>query len=327
MRFIIPNYNFPDSFVDNTAYTLRQLGHEVISPERPLKVFNEKHFFLFNLVKNRIVPASLSPQEEWLQKQIKETRFDVLLVLTQGIREELLLECKKKGVVTIAWWGDTAANMSKQGLLCKGWDYIFIKDRYASFKLQTLGLNSHFLPEAMNPAWHTVNYKEINDDVLFAGNVYDYRHYLIRMLDENKVENIKLYGSGVPAWAHESVKKAFQNKYVIKEEKSRVFGSSLVCINSTAMSEGNSLNCRTFEIAGAGGLQIMEYREAILDCFEPGKEILTYSSLPELLGHIDRYKKDKAAAIAIREGGNKRVNNDHTYQKRIETIMKTALLH
>ena len=89
------------------------------------------------------------------------------------------------------------------------------------------------------------------------------------------------------------------------------------------MTEGNSINCRTFEIAGAEGLQIMEYRQAIEDCFEPGKEIVTYSSMDELKEKVDLYRKDVAAARAIREAAGKRVLAEHTYRHRLESILDT----
>ena len=95
----------------------------------------------------------------------------------------------------------------------------------------------------------------------------------------------------------------------------------MACINSTAMSEGNSLNCRSFEIAGAGGLQIMEYRQAIEDCFDPGKDIETYSSLDELIEKLHFYGSNEAASRVIREASVKRVLGEHTYKHRLETIL------
>jgi spore maturation protein CgeB len=212
--------------------------------------------------------------------------------------------------------------MRKQGLLCKGWDHIFIKDRYAVFKMKTLGLNAHFLPEAMNPTWHMPVYKEIGQDIVFAGNTYDYRHFLIRRLLDAGCKNIKLYGNRPPRWADRDIKELFQHKFIVKEEKSRVFGEGAACINSTAMTEGNSINCRAFEIAGAGGLQIMEYRPAIEDCFEPGKEIVTYSSIEELMDKILFYKSNVSASIAIRNAAHSRVISSHTYRHRLEEILQ-----
>lgn len=322
MRFIIPNYCLPDSFVDNVSFTLKAMGHEVITAPRPSALIDQKLYHILTVINDKLAPTRLSYQEKWLKRVYKSYKPDVVLTLTQALNEELLLELKKAGILTICWWGDTPANMTKYGLLCKGWDFIFIKDQYAAFKLRTLDLNAFYLPEAMNPTWHKWCFSDINNSLLFAGNAYDYRHYLIRKLVTQGGFEVKLYGNRPPRWADSSVKNVFLNKFIIKEEKSMEFGSSLACINSTAMSEGNSINCRAFEIAGAGGLQIMEYRPAIEDCFDPGKEILTFSSFGELTEHAERVLADKQFALTIRSNAHKRANGEHTYRHRIETILR-----
>ena len=320
MRFIIPNYALSDSFVENVAFTLREMGHEVITAPRPSSIIDHRVLHLLQQAYDAYAPNRLTHQEKWLLKTYRTIKPDVVLALTQSIREEILVQLQRDHIATISWWGDTAANMRKEGLLCKGWDLIFIKDKYAAFKLNTLGLPAHYLPEAMNPQWHKWNFTSIDASLLFAGSVYDYRHYLIRRLAEENFD-IKLFGHGTPRWARPSVKAVFQKKYIIKEEKSLYFGTSLACINSTAMSEGNSVNCRAFEIAGAGGLQIMEYRQAIEDCFDPGKEIVTFSTFEELTDHIRRFQKDGDAAMKIRKAGFDRANAQHTYRHRLTSIL------
>jgi spore maturation protein CgeB len=111
-------------------------------------------------------------------------------------------------------------------------------------------------------------------------------------------------------------------KYIVREGKSRVFGEALACLNTFQLSEGNSLNCRAFEIAGAGGLQLIEFRPAIQACFEPGKEVLTFSTFEELLAHIERARRDPAAAKSIREAGARRALGEHTYRHRLERMFK-----
>ena len=49
-----------------------------------------------------------------------------------------------------------------------------------------------------------------------------------------------------------------------------MFGEALACLNSFSPAEGDSLNCRAFEVAGAAGLQLIEDRPAIRECFDPG---------------------------------------------------------
>jgi spore maturation protein CgeB len=323
MRFVVPNFCYPDSFVDNVTSTLRSMGHEVVTVPLRRQVYTEKQRYFINLFMSRMIPNYKVYQLKWLSTFIKKEKFDVLLSLTQVIDEEILLECRRKGVRTAVWWGDTPANMTGTGLLCEGWDHIFIKDRYAAFKMRTLGLNAEFLPEAMNPQWHRKVAANTNDSIVFAGNVYDYRHFLLRKLIKNGYrDRIRLYGSGVPSWSDPEVESVYQGRYIIKEEKSRIFGEASVCINSTAMSEGNSINCRAFEICGAWGLQILEYRESVHDCFEVGKEILVYNDFDELVQLIDKYSDIKESR-AIREAGYRRVNSEHTYTHRLEYIIKS----
>lgn len=321
MKFLIPNYSLPDNFADNVAFTLRNMGHEVLTTPKPVKLIDDRIMHLMQLGYENFFPTTLTPQEKWLLKSYKECKPHVVLTLTQSLSEEVLLTLKKQGIITVCWWGDTPANMRKQGLLCEGWDFIFIKDQYAAFKLKTLGLNAFYLPEAMNPHWHKKCFTGIDESLLFAGNTYDYRHFLISKLLKAGIKDIKLFGQRPPRWAKPAVKNIFLNKFIVKEEKSHYFGSSFACINSTAMSEGNSINCRTFEIMGACGLQIMEYRPAIEGCFEPGKEIVTYSSFEELLYKIDYYRNNPDRAMELRIAGYHRAIHEHTYQIRLNTII------
>jgi spore maturation protein CgeB len=322
MRFIIPSYSLPDNFTENVAFTLQNMGHVVLTAPIPTRLIDQRVMHILQLGYEKVAPNWLPPQERWLLKIFREFRPDVMIAITHSVSEGTLLKLNQHGVRNIAWWGDTPANMRKHGLLCKGWDHIFIKDRHAVFKMKTLGLHAHFLPEAMNPLWHKPMYKEIGSDIVFAGNTYDYRHFLIRRLLDAGCQHIKLYGNRPPRWADQDVKQLFQQKFIVKEEKSRVFGEGLACINSTAMTEGNSINCRAFEIAGAGGLQIMEYRPAIEDCFEPGKEIVTYESVDELMDKILFYKDNEGASKAIRQAAHNRVISSHTYQHRLEEILQ-----
>jgi len=254
---------------------------------------------------------------------LQATHFkpDLVICLTQALSEEVLFEVRKNGIRVVAWWGDTAANMTGKGLCHKELDLIFIKDHYAAFKLQSLGLPAFQLFEAMNPLWHKPLAEQTNNQIVIAGNFYDYRHYLTSMLIEKGIE-VGLYGSRLPFWADSRIKKHFSGRYITREDKSRTFGAGLAALNSTGMKEFASVNCRTFEIAGAGALQIMEYRSSVEECFEPEKEILLYKTFEELLGLIDRARKDSSGMKIIRAAAAKRALQEHTYRHRLEVILK-----
>lgn len=272
-----------------------------------------------NELKNKAFPQ-LSNQEKFILKTISSTKIDVLLSLTQNLDEEVMEACKKKGIVTISWWGDPAANMKKMGILSDYWDFVYIKDSFAAKKLRSLDIPAEQLFEAMNPYWHKPSFEQQNNEVVIAGSFYDYRQYLTKKLIDNKIE-LGLYGPPLPVWCDPRIKKLHKNSYVVKEEKAKVFGQGLAVLNSTAMHEFDSVNCRAFEIAGCGGLHIMENRSSISDCFEPGKEVLTYDSFDELLSLIERAKKHPNDMKIIRANAAKRAHAEHTYEKRLTYIL------
>ncbi len=321
MRIIVPNNNPPDSFVDNVSYTLREMGHEVLTmPIISINWMNSPFRRIWIKANQKLNSKYIPPQEVWLLRQIKSFKPDIVLTLTQALSEETLFELKKNKIQTSVWWGDPPGNMKDQSLLCEGWDVIFVKDPHAVNKLSRVGLNAQLLHEAMNPAWHKPLSKRTNDNIIIAGSIYNYRHYFIRKLIQKNI-GIEIYGQTPSIWADSSIKKIHSGKYVTKDEKSKVFGAGLACLNTTSMTEGNSINCRAFEIAGAGGLHIMENRPIISSCFEPGKEVIVFDTFEELVSVIDEIKMDYKAAEAIREAGYQRAINEHTYEKRLQHIL------
>ena len=321
MKFVIPNYCAPDSFVDNVSFTLREMGHEVVT----LTVVNNSvlasPYKRVLTALSKLTGSEITPQEKWLLANFKTLKPDVVFTLTQSLNSETLRKLKKHNIRTMVWWGDTAANMKGKGILDEGWDLIFIKDSYAAQKLKALGLPAFQLFEAMNPAWHKPLSNQQNNNLILAGTFYDYRHYLTRRLLKDKV-SLQLYGGRLPGWADPEIKALHSGKYVVREEKSRVFGAGLAVLNSTSMSEFDSVNCRAFEAAGAGGLQIMEYRTSIDQCFEPEKEILLYKSYDQLLALIKKAIQYPDEMKKIREAGYKRAFGEHTYRHRLDYIIK-----
>jgi spore maturation protein CgeB len=315
-----------DSFSENIVYTLKQMGIKPIYDERltPGR-YRSKWRMIYRQFLQKTGCTYLSSEERWLIKAAKIWKPSVFLAPTQIIKEEVLAELKKAGVkACIAWWGDPPGYLAQMGLLSNLWDIIFFKDPDAVSKFRRVGLNAHLLHEAMNPAWHKPVAQQANEDVVVAGNFYAYRQFLVLKLIERSVK-VALYGGRLPRWVNPEIRCIHTGHYIVREEKSRVFGEGLACLNSTQIIEGNSLNCRAFEIAGAGGLHLMEYKPIISECFEPGKEVLTFDSLDELMGHIERARRFPGEMKKIREAVAHRAHAEHTYKHRLERIF--AKLH
>ena len=322
MRILIPNHCSPDTFVENVAHTLRAMGHDVRTmTELPVEEAFSRSRHAFRRVVAEL-PGYRPPEERWLLRTIGDFRPEMVLALTQQLSEETLREARRLGVRSrVAWWGDTPANMTRMGLLSEGWDFLFLKDPDAVAKFRCLGLPVHLLHEAMNPAWHRPLANTSNDEVVVAGSAYGYRQFMVRKLVHNRVK-VALYGSVLPPWSLPEVRRAYRGRYIVREEKSLIFGEGLACLNGSPPTEGNSLNCRAFEIAGAGGLQVFDFRPLVTECFEPGKEILVFRSFEELLEILQRAAHAPGEMKQIREAGAKRALAEHTYRHRLERILK-----
>jgi spore maturation protein CgeB len=322
-KVLIAGPSGEDTFADNIAATLNAMLIETVVEGRfETRKYNSRLRHAGNEVLYRLRRNHVRPDERWLVKMAKEQKPDLLLAPTQVIGEETLWELRKAGVrARVAWWGDPPANMKRMGLLTDQWDVILFKDPEAVSKFRRVGLNAHLLHEAMNPQWHRRLAEQENDSIVVAGNFYEYRQLLVRRLLVKGV-NVQLYGGRLPKWVHPEIKRQYTGRYIVREEKSRIFGAGLGCLNSMQIVEGNSLNCRAFEIAGAGGLHLMEYRPIISECFEPGREVLTFDSLDELFGHIERARRYPKEMKTIREAAARRALAEHTYRHRLERIFK-----
>jgi spore maturation protein CgeB len=323
MKIFIPTQYYNDSFADNVRMTLESMGHNVrmlgqVDPSRRWSIFIRFHRRL-----NEFIPRKGPSQEESHFLEVaKEYKPDVFLCLTQSVHPEILLELRKycKGR-RVLWWGDCPANSREWGILDQEWDFVYLKDRSAVGKLRLVGRNVYLMHEAMNPAWHKPLAQQNNHEMVVAGSCYAYRQAIVLRLMGDGV-GIQLYGQPPPRWADPRIVRCHTGRYVVCEDKSRVFGEGMACLNTFSLNEGNSLNCRAFEIAGAGGLQMIEARPAISECFDPGKDLLVFETYEELLGHIDRARRYPAEMQVIRDSGVKRALAEHTYRHRLDVILK-----
>ena len=321
MRILIAQEYFEDSFVDNVQITLKEMGHEV----RTLDFVPQKQFWSLPRRSLAVLSQALSDkpntQDKKLLRLAKEFMPDLLLSTTGLVHEDILDELGKIGNLRrVLWWGDPPANSKKWGLLDPGWDFVYLKDRAAVRKLNLVGRNAFLLHEAMNPTRHKVLGTQQNDSLVFAGSYYAFRQAVILRLTGDGLQ-CQLYGPPPPRWAHPKIKSLHSGKYLMSEEKSRVFGEALACVNTFTLAEGDSLNCRAFEVAGAGGLQLIEYRPALEECFEPGKELLAFQTYEELREHVSRAEKYPADMVSIRQAGARRALAEHTYRQRLEVIL------
>lgn len=321
MRIILPAPETPDTFTHNVAFTLRQMGHDVLTPTPTRSRRLDRLRGIVRELRARGSQDYVAPEEKWLLKATKRFRPSMVLALTQVLADSTLFQLKRLGVQhRIAWWGDPPANMVRWGVLSQEWDLVYVKDGTAVEKLRRVGCNAKLLHEAMNPAWHRPLANQSSDAVVVAGAWYAFRQALVAELLKAG-ERVDMYGPPLPRWGMPALRRLHTGRYITMEEKSRVFGGALACLNNMSFAEGDSLNCRAFEIAGAGGLHIMEYRPAIAGCFEIDRELRVFRTLDELMAVLEWCRRARSEVSAMRRAASARALADHTYEHRLRTIL------
>jgi hypothetical protein len=108
-----------------------------------------------------------------------------------------------------------------------------------------------------------------------------------------------------------------------------VLAESQIVINRHGpIAQGYSVNYRMFEATGMGALLLTEESLNIAELFEPNREILTYSSVEDLLEKIDFALANPDALRSIAKAGQQKTLGTHTFANRaraVHTLLESKL--
>lgn len=160
---------------------------------------------------------------------------------------------------------------------------------------------------------------EYDNEVIFVGayhyhHEYKYRPQLIDWLRATYGERFSLYGrDGLGQLRGDDLNRLYARTKV-------VVGDTL-CKDFT---HPEYYSDRLFETTGRGGFLIFPYIKGIEDCFELGKELITYEfgNFAQLKDLIDYYLEHDEEREEIRLAGHERTKRDHTYKNRAEQMLK-----
>ncbi|MBS2936446.1 glycosyltransferase [Nocardioides sp. J2M5] len=96
-----------------------------------------------------------------------------------------------------------------------------------------------------------------------------------------------------------------------------VMASSAATLNLHGDQDGFTM--RTFEAAGVGGVELID-RDDVGDLYEPGTEVLTWTTGDELVELCRRVQRDRDWADGIRRAARARTLADHTFDRRAAVL-------
>ena len=84
-----------------------------------------------------------------------------------------------------------------------------------------------------------------------------------------------------------------------------------------------AVNQRVFDVPATASFIITDWREQIENLFEPGKEVICYTSPQEAEVLIRRYLASPAERKAISKAARRRILAEHTYEHRVRSLAHT----
>jgi spore maturation protein CgeB len=108
---------------------------------------------------------------------------------------------------------------------------------------------------------------------------------------------------------------------IFGEEHARLFCSARINVNIHSPMEGFGINHRAFEIAGAGGFQLVDWRYGLDRYFKPDREIATFKTPAELREKVEYFLKHSEERAAIAQRGYEKARREFTLDKRFQELL------
>jgi spore maturation protein CgeB len=334
---VIGSYAYPDSFESHIVDSLGNIGCtvELFHNRKSVAGLVASAEKALEKATDLIIREPERRIEARLLRRIAEFAPDVILVvLGNQLSPKTMARIRQQSDARIVCWcQDQMTTLGRQFLLGSGYDAVFVKDRYLLdlFSQMIRSTKFYYLPEACNPRMHRpVNIsprdREIYGcDVMIAGTLYYYRQEILLRLIQQLIDlDLKIWGSK-PEWLLDRLPGRYMGRHVHGDDKVRAALCAKICLNTLHYGEVNGLNCRAFELAGCGGFQMLTRVSALAEHFEPEVEVVTFGSVDELAEKVAYYLRNPEAASDIAARGRLRAHRDHTYDRRLDELLRIAL--
>jgi spore maturation protein CgeB len=259
----------------------------------------------------------------------EQAPLDLAIVIHDFLWPSEVAELKRRtGANVTLWFPDALVNFGRAFFMNAPYDGLFFKDPFIIHALgDVLTTPVYYLPECFNPTRHVLKEDNTGDldkyrcDITTAGSQHSYRVAFFKHL---AAYDVKIWGPPAPLWMKTGVVASmFQGQAVYDEDKSRAFKAAKIVINNLHYGEVWGMNVRTFEAAGIGVFQMVDWRPGLAQLFEDGKELVSFRGIGDLKEKINYWLPRDAERCEIAEAGKIRAYREHTYQLRLQMLLDT----
>lgn len=308
---------------------LRRAGHQV--RVHPYDLFSSladktRNKVLYELPERLGRPGGDARRRQALTREavavLRETRPDVVLVIRGDLlATEFWHEAWAQGSRVVLWLYDELRRMSHDQETLRGVDTLITYSPQDAAALTSQGITTHCIANAFD---ETVPFTaEDHGAVLFVGARYPNREAAMLSLHRAEVPVLAVGRSWsshpfdrIRTWElHRPDLPAMRD--VPRDRAYGLMAGAPASLNVHTDQDGFTM--RTFEASGAGGVQLID-RPDVAEFYEPGKEILVYTSPEEMLDLARRAVTERVWGRTIGEAGRRRTLAHHTFTHRVREL-------
>jgi spore maturation protein CgeB len=331
---------YEEAFAEHIAETLVRMGHSVVRFEPGWKRSTAGGQLRARLRNVRLRASDILQSVPVVRRSLTRR----LLTAARSERIDLTIVCHDfllpaevgalrdvTGAPAVLWFPDHLAQLGRAAFLNSSFDVLFFKDPFIVSTLRReTSARLEYLPECCNPDRHRPVPLSDSDrtrygcEIATAGNMYPSRVSVFRQLNDFEV---RIWGNPAPRWLQLGpVEQMLQGRFVANEEKSKAFLGAKVVVNNLHPAEVWGINVRAFEVCGIGACQVLTWRPGLQQLFDDGVEVISYRNVKELRALLPALLNDDDRRARVAEAGMRRARQEHTYERRLDMLIKSALM-
>ena len=164
-----------------------------------------------------------------------------------------------------------------------------------------------------------------NRDLVFVGALNRLRHRRGNSIFNSAARRLPIdfWGydlRGWPPWSR--IRRGYRGEAWGLEMYRLVRDARISLNRHIAEAEGHSNNMRLYEATGVGSLLLTDEGSNLTDLFEPGREVVTYADVGDLVEKTRHYLAHEDERQAIAAAGQARTLRDHTYEVRMRELVE-----
>lgn len=299
MKIAIIGSNKADSMESNLLEAFEYAGHQAkifdIKNKMPLNSVS-RYTSVLDVLARRYSDSYDKILFFKLLKSVLGFNPDLVVSLYRFVHPSFVKYIKDKNIPIIQINPDQLTTLELQQIFVEPYDVYFSKDPYmVRFMRNNMKLNAYYYNEAFNSRYHhkpdipkSECEKEVGIDVMTYGSLYPYRCRMLKYVLDAGI-NLKIFGLKPQRFYDTALDSAFQNRYIVGEEKAKLLYGSKIVFNQMHYAEIEGVNCRFFEANGAGAFQLSDYKPILKDILPIDPELVTFKNIDDAIEKMKYY--------------------------------------